>query len=180
MCHCIDFTAQLAEKFPWNNMEKEVNGKIFEKVFFAEENELFWVRLNEVLELHKEDNPLRCAEILDFIGRYANHRPNEVTLSHYKNADLSALTLQYLESAVRQKMPLSVLQCLIILDIAFECSNQRNQKGYERCVAVWRQLLQKNIQVKNAIQEREYLHNYSYLWRNKSQYEAFASAFDLL
>lgn len=181
MCKLIDFTAKLAEKFPWDNMEKEVDGTIFEYVFWEDENELFWVRLNEVLELYKEKNPLRCAEILDFIGRCGNWRcADEVSLAHYKNPSFAGSVLQYLESAGEQNMKFSMLQCLIVLDILFEAANQKNRQLYERGVKVMRLLKIDNISVVDAELERKYFRGYHYLWNNKQKYEAVGARFCLL
>ena len=179
MCKCIEFTAQLAEKFPWNNMETEVDGKIFGEVFWTDEYENFWVRLNEVLELHKERNPLRCVEILDFIGRNANHRPNDVTLSHYKNSSLSPLSLQYLEEAVKQGLEISVFHCLIIMDIWFEAANQKNQTLFDKAVNVMQQLDTEKVVVKNQEAESEYFHAYSHLWRDRESYKSFTQRWGL-
>lgn len=176
MCKCIDFTAQLAEKFPWNNMTNEVDGTIFSGAF-SEENELFWVRLNEALELHKESAPLRCAEILDFIGRFANYCGGDITLSHYRNTDFAGLVLQYYEEAVKQGAALSVMQVLILKDITFEARYQ--PKLYERSRNVLAAVNVKLIYVSNAEVEKQYVHGYHYLWRSKEAYEKFVSYFGL-
>ena len=180
MCKLIDFTAKLAEKFPWDNMEKEADGTIFKGVFWEDENELFWIRLNEVLELYKEKAPLRCAEILDFIGRHAVERSDDITLCHYRNSCFAGLTLQYLESAGKQNMKFSMLQCLIVLDILFEAANQKNKQLYEHGLKVVRLLKLDNISVVDAELEKKYFRGYHYLWRNKQRYEAVGARFGLL
>ena len=178
MCKCIDFTAQLAEKFPWNNLEKEVDGTIFKNVFWEEDSELFWVRLNEVLELHKEEAPLRCVDILDFIGRNAIGRPDDITLCHYRYTDFSTLVLQYFAEAVKQRRVLSVLQFLMLMDIVFE---SRNEPGLnQRARQVLAEVNSKRISVCNAELEGEYCRGYHYLWDNNGQYKIFAAHYNLL
>lgn len=179
MCKLIDFTAQLAEKFPWNNIEKEVDGTIFKGVFWEEDSELFWVRLNEVLELYKEKAPLRCTEILDFIGKCGNwRRADEVSLAHYKNSSFAGLVLQYFAEAVEQRQVLSVLQFLILMDIVFESRN--TPKLNQRARQVLAEVNSKLISVSNAELEGEYCHAYHYLWDNNSQYKIFAAHYNLL
>ena len=163
MCKLVDFTAQLAEKFPWHIMETEVDGTIFSNVF-AEEGELFWSRLNEVLELHKEADPLRCAAIFDFIGRYANRRPKDVTLSHYRNMTLSGLVLQYYAEAVKQALPLSVMQVLTLMNITFEA--RFKPELYERARNVLAGVEPRLIYVGDAELEKRYVAAYCYLWGN--------------
>lgn len=157
-------------------MEAEVEGTIFNDAF-GEENELFWVRFNEVLELHKEEAPLRCIEILDYVGRYANRRPNDVTLSHYRNVDFSAVVLQYFAEAVEQRQVLSVLQFLMLLDIVFE--SRYEPKLNRRARQVLTEVNSKLITVSNAALEREYCRGYHYLWDNNSQYNIFITHYKL-
>ena len=59
------FCTELAEKFPWYDMENQVNAKIF-AIETENENKEFWDTLNKVLEAHKTENPLRCVEVIDF------------------------------------------------------------------------------------------------------------------
>lgn len=177
MCQLINFAAQLAEKFPWNNLETEVDGTIFSEAF-GEENELFWVRLNEVLELHKEEAPLRCIEILDFVGRHAVRRFGDITLCHFRYTDFSVLVLQYIAEAVKQEQPLSVLQLLMLMDIIFEARTEPELNKNARKVLA--SVNPKLIYVSNPEIEKRYLYGYQYLWKDIKQFRVFAARFNLL
>lgn len=113
------FCQNLAERFPWKDMENEVTEETFKNVAYVHDE--FWTNLNSTLESHKEREPIRCLEVIDFVGKCANFRKkNDATMAHFKNPVLAEMVLPYFSEAVRQKCQLSVTQLFILLDISFE------------------------------------------------------------
>ncbi len=113
------FCHTLAERFPWKDMENEVTEETFKNAIYAHDE--FWAKLNAILEPHKEESPIRCIEIIDFVGKCANLRKkDDATLAHFKNPVLAEMVLPYFSEAARQKCQLSVTQLFILLDISFE------------------------------------------------------------
>ena len=155
------FCTELAEKFPWYDMENHVNAKIF-AIETENENKEFWDTLNKVLEAHKTENPLRCVEVIDFVGRCNNSRqPEEITLAHFGKEIVANTVLPYFEEATKQEHKFSTLDLLILLDIKFEFP----ELDVDSIIC---QIIPENIEVYDLDKEQEFAIGYSYLYR---QYE---------
>ena len=138
-------------------METQVNTRNFLR---GEVNQ-FWSTLNSCLEPHKTEDPIRCIEIIDFIGKCRNLRhPEDTSLAHFKNPILTAMVLPYCEEAAKQKLNFSVFELLILLDIKFEfpALNKTN--------SIICQIMPQNIVVKDLAKEKDYAKQYGYLYHN--------------
>lgn len=155
------YCEELAVRFPWKDMENTVEEENFKSVMFVYKE--FWKNINSTLAPHKEKNPIRCIEIIDFVGKCANLRKkNDATLAHFKSPMLAEMVLPYFSEAVRQKCNFSVTQLFILLDISFEHPNLR--VPVENLLT---RIAPDQIFVKDKKVEKELLNSYYYLYRKE-------------
>ena len=156
------FCHTLAERFPWKDMEDELTEETFKNAIYAHDE--FWAKLNAILEPHKEESPIRCIEIIDFVGKWENRRTkDEATLAHFKNDKVVEIILPFFLEAVKQKCNISVTQLFILLDISFE-----HPKLAPSVCSAMLYISPQQIVVKNEKYEKELISDYYYLYRKET------------
>ncbi|MBE6452675.1 MAG: hypothetical protein E7012_04220 [Alphaproteobacteria bacterium] len=163
-----DLFNALEKNFPWQNMEKELSNTIF--------SDSFWNNVHKKLKMHKKENPGRCIEIIDSIGKYTNMRQYEdTTLAHYKNLYVAQTILPYLEEAVKQKCYMPISKFFILLCIRYEQRSLRIQ--VENILS---KLSKDKVFVENIEKDKELVYWYNYLYRDYSEVENLLQKLDLL
>lgn len=161
------FLSQLAEKFPWAGMEDITNPETLRHMSSEE-----WVEVAQILEPWKEQNPLRCISVIDFIAKLDQEREkDEVTLAYYKREDVVELILPFYEEALKQGLTLSVKEVLVLQFILFYHEERRAQM-----IQMLTKIMDEHLVCARDIKkERAYVKDYSFIWRGSPSTKVFAS-----
>lgn len=161
------FFSQLAENFPWYNMEEVVEAK---SLRFLDEKS--WEKVAEILEPWKEQNPLRCISVIDFIAKMDQEREkDEVTLAYYKREDVVEQILPFFEEALKQGLTLSVKETLTLQFILYFHEERRAQMIQMLTKIMEEQL----VCARDIKKERQYLEGYDFIWKGSPSTKMFAS-----
>ncbi len=162
-----EFFSQLAEKFPWSNMEEITNPETLKHMSSEE-----WAEVAQILEPWKEQNPLRCISVIDFIAKMDQEREkDEVTLAYYKREDVVKLIVPFYEEALKQGLTLSVKETLTLQFILYFHEERRAQM-----IQMLTKIMEEQLVCARDIKvEREYLEGYKFVWRGSPSTKMFAS-----
>ena len=163
----IEFFSQLAEKFPWSNMGEVTCPETLRHLSSEE-----WEKVAEILATWKEQNPLRCISVIDFIAKMDQEREkDEVTLAYYKREDVVEQILPFYEEALKQGLMLSVKEVLTLQFILYFHEERRAQM-----VQMLTKVMEKHLVCARNIEvERQYLEGYDFIWKGSPSTEMFAS-----
>ena len=160
------FLERLAQRFPWGDMENETSISIFRNSAW---DETFLPALDAILQLYKDENPLRCMQVIDFVARGMNHNSKmETTLAHYKNPEVAKHVLPYFKALLaKEEYYFRAYELLILQNIAFV-----HQDLKDMAVAILAEAASREW-VLCGCKDQEYLKDYSFLYKGTKMEEIF-------
>ena len=165
------FIELLAQKFPWGDMVNSVDLAIFAEAAW---DERFVSALDAVLQPYKEENPLRCVQVIDFVARGMNRNSKEeITLAHYKNPEVAKLVLPYYRALLSKDYSFRVYELLVLQNIAFTHSELRNE-----AIAILVQATGREF-VLCGCKDQDYLEDYGFLYRGTKLEKIFADKVEI-
>lgn len=186
-----EFLSALAENFPFMGIEKQVDGKIFADIFEKSTNGLmsfcgrpmlsdvetsdFFLQLEKTLDVHAEKNPLRCVDIVCFIGINAVLRPNDLTLCYLRSKSIAMLVTKYLQRAIEKGNHLTLKHCLLLANMAFE--HRKKEAGEVIEKELLPKVVPENVYVLSREHEMALLESYRYVWKDNPNMINIATRF---
>ena len=159
------FLEQLAQRFPWGDMENETPISIFRN---SAGDETFLPALDAILQPYKDENPLRCVQVIDFVARGMNRSAKkETTLAHYKNPNVAKHVLPYFKALLGKDYSFRAYELLILQNIAFV---HQDLKG--EAIAILEEATGREW-VLCGCKDQDYLKEYTFLYKGTKIEDVF-------
>jgi len=161
-----NFLEQLAQRFPWGDMENETPISIFRN---SAGDETFLPALDAILQPYKDENPLRCVQVIDFVARGMNRSAKkETTLAHYKNPNVAKHALPYFKALLaKEDYYFRVYELLILQNIAYVHSDLKGE-----AIAILEEATGREW-VLCGCKDQDYLKEYTFLYKGTKMEDVF-------
>ena len=124
--------------------------------------------LDAILQPYKDENPLRCMLVIDFVARGINRSAKrEVTLAHYKNHEVAKHVLPYFRALLGKDYSFRAYELLILQNIAYVHSDLKGE-----AIAILEEATGREW-VLCGCKDQEYLKDYSFLYKGTKMEEIF-------